>query len=280
MEIRPLGYFVAVYEERNLSLAARRVGVSQPSISAAMQALESALGCPLLIRHAKGVTPTAAGEQLYPLAIKLLGDAEAIHRVVREHRPLEPLRLSLTRFLPLERAVALVREFSRASGGYDVILAGEDEEADLRVVTHSTLRDDEIFFPLWRDTYLLGLPRSHPLTLRSALALDDLQGLPWLKRTGCEVEAQLEAALEQCGVAPAVKARISSDESAIALLDAGLGSCLLPRHAIVGPQSQLCELAGMTLERNVGIAHARNYPLTDSLLQALEQCRRLWQSGG
>lgn len=279
MEIRPLAYFVAVYEERNLSLAARRVGVSQPSISAAMQALEATLGCPLLIRHAKGVTPTAAGEQLYPLAIKLLGDTEAIHRAVREHRPLEPLRLALTRFLPMERTVALVREFSRAGGGFDLMLVGDDEEADLRLVTHFTLRDGEIFYPLWRDTYLLGLPRSHPLTLRSALALDDLDGLPWLAREGCEVEAQLAAALEQCDVKPAVKAKVATDEIAIALLDTGLGATLLPRHAILGPQSQLCEIAGMTLERNVGIAHARNYPLTDRLLQVFEQCRRLWQSG-
>mgnify|MGYP001193064173 CR=1 FL=1 len=279
MEIRPLAYFVAVYEERNLSLAARRVGVSQPSISVAMQTLEATLGCPLLIRHAKGVTPTEAGEQLYPLAIKLLGDTEAIHRAVREHRPLEPLRLALTRFLPLERTVALVREFSRAAGGFDVRLVGDDEEADLRVVTHFTLRDDEIFYPLWRDTYLLGLPRSHPLTLRSALALDDLDGLPWLAREGCEVEAQLTAALDQCGVKPALKARVSTDEVAIALLDTGLGAALLPRHAILGPQSQLCEISGMTLERNVGIAHARNYPLTDQLLQVFEQCRTLWQSG-
>lgn len=279
MEIRPLAYFVAVYEERNLSLAARRVGVSQPSVSAAMQALEATLGCPLLIRHAKGVTPTAAGEQLYPLAIKLLGDTEAIHRAVREHRPLEPLRLALTRFLPLERTVALTREFSRAAGGFDIMLVGEDDEADLRVVTHFTLRDDEIFYPLWRDTFLIGLPRSHPLTLRSALALDDLEGLPWLERQGCEVEAQFRTALDQCGVKPAVKARLANDEIALALLDIGLGACLLPRHAILGPQSQLCEIAGMTLERNVGIAHPRNYPLTHQLLQIFEQCRRLWQSG-
>ena len=103
MEIRPLAYFVAVYEERNLSLAARRVGVSQPSISAAMQALEATLGCPLLIRHAKGVTPTAAGEQLYPLAIKLLGDTEAIHRAVRELR-------RGARAVPRERKARVVRE--------------------------------------------------------------------------------------------------------------------------------------------------------------------------
>ena len=54
MEIRELRYFAAVYSERNLTAAARRCFISQPSISAAIANLEAELGTTLFIRHKKG----------------------------------------------------------------------------------------------------------------------------------------------------------------------------------------------------------------------------------
>ena len=44
MELRELGYFVAVFEEGSVSAAARRSHISQPSVSTALAALEAELG--------------------------------------------------------------------------------------------------------------------------------------------------------------------------------------------------------------------------------------------
>jgi DNA-binding transcriptional LysR family regulator len=44
MDIRELRYFAAVFRERNLTAAARRCFISQPSISAAITNLEAELG--------------------------------------------------------------------------------------------------------------------------------------------------------------------------------------------------------------------------------------------
>lgn len=43
-DLRALGYFVAAYEEKSVTAAARRCFIAQPSISAAIRNLESALG--------------------------------------------------------------------------------------------------------------------------------------------------------------------------------------------------------------------------------------------
>jgi hypothetical protein len=53
MDIRELRYFNAVFRERNLTAAARRCFISQPSISAAIANLEAELGTTLFIRHKK-----------------------------------------------------------------------------------------------------------------------------------------------------------------------------------------------------------------------------------
>lgn len=59
-----LMYFVEVANLLNLSRAAECLGISQPSLTLAMQRLESNIGVPLLNRHKKGVSLTKAGKQL------------------------------------------------------------------------------------------------------------------------------------------------------------------------------------------------------------------------
>ena len=53
--------FLAVTEEGSFTAAARKLGVSQPAVSAQISALEEVLGCPLLVRGA-ALQLTPAGE--------------------------------------------------------------------------------------------------------------------------------------------------------------------------------------------------------------------------
>ncbi|MBX3529075.1 MAG: LysR family transcriptional regulator [Rhizobiaceae bacterium] len=84
MELRHLRYFVAAVEEGSLQGAASRMNVAQPALSRRIRDLEIRTGCDLLIRGARGVTPTRAGASLYRDALKLLeGLDEARHRARR-----------------------------------------------------------------------------------------------------------------------------------------------------------------------------------------------------
>lgn len=56
MDLRLLKSFFAVYEEKNITLAAERCFVSQPSISNAIKQLEEELNTSLFVRHKKGST--------------------------------------------------------------------------------------------------------------------------------------------------------------------------------------------------------------------------------
>ena len=56
--------FLAVLEEGSLSAAARRLGVTQPTVRARIEALERALGTALFTRSANGLTPTAQAREL------------------------------------------------------------------------------------------------------------------------------------------------------------------------------------------------------------------------
>ncbi len=70
--------FVAVADHGSLSAASRAIGVSQPTIGRAIQALESNLQTPLFARHAKGLTLTEQGLHLIEPARELALAASAL----------------------------------------------------------------------------------------------------------------------------------------------------------------------------------------------------------
>lgn len=71
-----LKYFLEISNTLNLSRAAERLGISQPSLSLAVMRLEHTIGTPLFIRHKNGVTLTQPGKQLLLHAKKLLQEWE------------------------------------------------------------------------------------------------------------------------------------------------------------------------------------------------------------
>jgi len=64
VELRELRYFAAAARAGNLGRAAQELNVTPPAISQQLRKLEDGLGIQLLIRHARGVTPTPAGARL------------------------------------------------------------------------------------------------------------------------------------------------------------------------------------------------------------------------
>ena len=63
MDSRQLRYFIAVYEQRNLSRAADQASVAQSALSHHISNLEAEFATPLFERKPRGMEPTAAGER-------------------------------------------------------------------------------------------------------------------------------------------------------------------------------------------------------------------------
>ncbi len=69
-----LSYFLEVASTKNLSRAAERQGITQPSISAAMKRLELSFETPLLVRNRNGVYLTKAGLALQEQCRKFMNE--------------------------------------------------------------------------------------------------------------------------------------------------------------------------------------------------------------
>ena len=84
MDVRQIRYFIALYEERSITRAAKRLHVVQPAVSMQIRKLEMDYGLVLFERTTHGVIPNALAQQLYPLCQKILGDLGVASKFLKE----------------------------------------------------------------------------------------------------------------------------------------------------------------------------------------------------
>ncbi|MDR1920925.1 MAG: LysR family transcriptional regulator [Candidatus Adiutrix sp.] len=75
MDIKRLEIFLKLLETRSFSRTAQVMGLTQPSVSASLKALEEALGSKLFDRTPRAVTPLEAAEILAPYALNIVETA-------------------------------------------------------------------------------------------------------------------------------------------------------------------------------------------------------------
>lgn len=252
MELRELSYFLAVYEERSVTAAARRSFVSQPSVSEALAHLESELATALFVRHRKGATPTAAGEQLYPIARRLVGEARALPGLFQPAPRRRRIALGLMRSLDLRRVRAIVTALTR-DDAVDLQLVDADQPCDLRIISRTLRHEREAFLSLWRERYVVALPRTHALASHKTLRASDLAGARLVARCHCEHAARFAGPGQRFDVV----AIAPTEEWALALVGAGAGLAIIPEGvASHDPAIVLRPLRDPQARREVGLAHS------------------------
>lgn len=267
MELRELRYFLAVYETGSVTAAARRCFISQPSISAAIAALERELKTCLFVRHRKGAAPTAAADALHGRARRLVDEASALRELFDEP-PAEAITVGLMRTLDIRRTLALLTPLT-GNADLCVTLVDADEGCDARIIARRMTREDEVFLPLWSEGYVLALPPRHRLTLQPRVKLADLEGLRLVARCHCENSDVTES----LGYRPEIAAVAASEEWAMAMVEAGVGAAVVPEGVAVGAGVVVRPIADLTLTRDVGLAFARaagGSPAVKRVVQAVK----------
>lgn len=270
MDLRALGYFLAVYEEQSVSGAARRCHVSQPSVSEAVSSLEDTLAVRLFVRHRKGATPTAAAERLYPAARSLVDGARALPGLFAVAAPKPTLTVGLMKSLDVERTKKLLATLARQ----DVVLrvVDADEPCDVRIVARTMREEAEVFVPLWEERYVVAVPKSHPFAKQSTIRGTDLAGQKLVARCHCENAAHFSVSalrFDVVAIAP-------SEEWAVALVGAGLGIAILPEGVVPKDASGVVTrpIRDVYAKREVGIAYGRSGAPSGEVQRFVDAVRR------
>lgn len=193
LPLRALAYAVAVADAGSISGAARRLRLSQPSISEAIAACEAEFGFPLFVRHhARGVSLTPAGARMLAEARALLAHAEDFSRSARAmgHDPAGEITVGCfvsiaPRFVP--SLLAGFREaFPRVrvaveEGDHDAVLDGLIEgRTEVALAYDYALRGGLHAEPLAHLPPHAMLPVTHRLARRATVRLAELAEEPFL----------------------------------------------------------------------------------------------------
>jgi DNA-binding transcriptional LysR family regulator len=241
--VRRLGHFLAVAEEGHFGRAAARLGISQPPLTAQIQALEAELGVRLLERTGKGARPTREGEALLPLARRMAEDAGQLESLARDLRAgrsapvaLACVTSALFDYLPpLVRAMQAARPTTaiavREMDTTDALEALRRGEVDLALLRLDRDRAPIRLRPLGRDALVAALPEGHPLAADDApLPLAALADEPMLVLPRGISPAYSDAMVAACraaGFAPRATREVGSAMAQLGFVAAGLGVALV-----------------------------------------------------
>src|ERR1700704_4751384 len=128
-----LSAFVAVAEHGHFSKAAAHLGISPPTLTQAIRALEEHLGVRLLNRTTRSVSLTTAGEQLLHHMQPVMGAIDDALDAMNSFRdtPRGTLRLSVVRAAAITIIAPLVPEFLREYPDISLEIVTDDSDADI-----------------------------------------------------------------------------------------------------------------------------------------------------
>lgn len=187
MELRQLKYFVTVAKTLNFSEAARRLYITQGTLSQQIKQLEDELDSLLFARTSHSVTLTEAGEELLPLAQNALAASDVCRDKMTDLRKAlsGTLNIGVTHsfsalltdtvkdFLKKYPGVKLNIYYKTASELMEMV---RKKEVDLSLAFKPIMEYDDIESEILFKTELSAvMRRDHPLADRKSLTMDDVE---------------------------------------------------------------------------------------------------------
>ncbi|MBB4086977.1 LysR family transcriptional regulator [Sphingomonas carotinifaciens] len=278
---RLLRTFLAVCREGSISGAARRLNISQPSVSVAIGQLEHALGGSLFDRGRRGIVLTAAGIALFERSERmdaLLCEAEEAVKLARRGVA-GPLRIGGTPGALVSLVPAALGRMEQGGHVAVQVLEGSDAhladllrrgEIEVAVVTTGIEPppEDIVERSIARDPFALIVGRAHD-TLGPSVALHEIAGMPWvLPHAGGAFRRQIEALFLSAEVPlPLNVIRCDSLLTSKEIVRRSQRVTVLPRGVVAAELSmgllRALPIEGAAITRNIGIRMLAERSLSD-----------------
>ena len=200
MTLQQLKYLVTVADCGNITEAAERLFISQPSLSLAIHNLEAEMGVTAFSRTNKGVRITREGEELLSYARQLLEQADIMQEHFGKITDRQPkFSVSCQHYsFAVNAFVELVKQFDADS--YDFILRETQTGEIIEDVAHGLSEIGVIYLSEHNEEFLTKLIRrnglvftelykanphvfissAHPLAVKDVIEPDDLKEYPYL----------------------------------------------------------------------------------------------------
>jgi DNA-binding transcriptional LysR family regulator len=244
MQLAQIQGFLEVARRSNVSRAATALRITQPALTARLQALEQELGQALFVRTRRGVRLTDAGRAFLPYAEQAVsalasgmqqlaelstGGAGELVLAVAPQVSTYVLPRVLLRYAELHPGVRLVVRTAHTEEIVDLVVREEVNAGLARLV-----RDPLISYqPIYDDELILVSRPGHALAGREMVSREALTEAPLILFDRESSYYELTTALfREAGVRPRGVIELDNIEAAKRIVAGGLGVALLPRTSV------------------------------------------------
>jgi LysR family hca operon transcriptional activator len=289
MELRHLRYFNAVAEAGSLTVAAREVHTSQPSLSRQIRDLEEEVGARLLTRRARGIELTPAGRAFLDHARSVLSQVEAATEAARRvAHPAKPcfsmgfLTGHESTWMP--EALRILRDELpnidvMISSQYSPLLADglSKGKIDAAFLRREKGLPDLAYRVLVKERLMVVLPSNHRLAARKSIGSRDLIGESFVtvSKTAPVLRLVIDDYLKRSGIKIRAAHEADNVTMGISLIISTAGVGLLPAYAqnFLPPSVTSRPLKGETptVELVLGYKKSNKSPILKLLLSRLDE---------
>ncbi|KHD43002.1 LysR family transcriptional regulator [Streptococcus hongkongensis] len=200
MRLQQLHYIIKIVECGSMNVAAKKLFITQPSLSNAVKDLETEMGITIFIRNPKGITLTKDGVEFLSYARQVIEQTSLLEdRYKNKNTKRELFSVSSQHYAFVVNAfVSLLKEtdmtqyelFLRETRTWEIIDDVKNFRSEIGVLFLNDYNRD-VLTKLMEDNHLIATPlfkahphvfisRKHPLANRSSLSFDDLKSYPYL----------------------------------------------------------------------------------------------------
>jgi len=270
--LRQLRAFVSIAQLGSFVHAARSMHVTAPALSILISELEQTLGFRILDRTTRTVRLSAAGEQYYPYAERVLTDLDAAHRMAQDLRSQKSgvVRIVTSQLIAwtlMPEVFSAFRTFrpdvrlEPQDMGVDQILAALDTgRADLGITLCGKAGNASGLqsLPIFDSRVHVVCQAGHPFAQRGLVHWEELAGEP-LIFTGIDTPERVNAALPG-GLLLRAAHQVEHTVTALALAASGFGVAVCAGY--VKPMTAMHQLVMVplgnpTVERRFAVYNRR-----------------------
>ena len=191
-----LRYFLAVVETGSFTKAAKRVFVTQPTLSAGIKKLETDLGSKLFDRTSRRVFLTESGTRFVPHAKSILYQLNLAEADIKSTGHSQVLRLGILMTISSTVIANILTSFNRVIGGLIIeLFEGTEQEIQNKLdegkidiaitIVRPALKQEKT--PLYKEGYSVALADHHPLAKNDVIHPAEFAGELTIVRSRCEI---------------------------------------------------------------------------------------------
>ncbi|MGN0675350.1 MAG: LysR family transcriptional regulator [Oscillospiraceae bacterium] len=275
MELLQIKYFRIIAETENISKAAERLYIAQPSLSQTLKRLEDELGVPLFDRNGKKITLNKAGKIFLKYCDEIISSIENACLELNELKGLETDDVNIevrSASLLVPDIIKKIREKEPRIMPH--IFQSSCNDTDLKIYSDITEHSGSSEL-LMREPMGIVIPEDHPLAGKSEIYRKDLEKYGFISLSSeCSLYKIISHFCENANFQPNISTYVDSPALMRELLKMDLGAAFVPQYTwsdFFSDGLVFRFISDMPMERFVHLAAKENKYAS----KAVKSCRNI-----